>query len=153
MRYPPVSTSWLEPDDSSDSADLKNALKAARERGHTRVATILKSKDMLSADEFADYLGTSRVTVNNKRQKHQLLGLEGATRGFRFPKWQVGANGKPFSALPQLFKRLGGDPWAVYRFLLQHHPELEGLTGREALRKGKIKETIEAAESVTRSFA
>jgi hypothetical protein len=61
---PPHVTSWLEPDDSSDSADLKNALKAARERGHTRVAKILKSKDMLSADEFADYLGTSRVLLS-----------------------------------------------------------------------------------------
>jgi hypothetical protein len=28
--------------------------------------------------------------------------------------------------LPKLFDLLGGDSWTVYRFLIQHHPELEG---------------------------
>jgi hypothetical protein len=63
----------------------------------------------------------------------------------------VGPNGKPFSVLPELFERLGGDAWAVYRFLVQHQPELDGLTGREALQQGLIKEAIEAAESVGRN--
>ena len=97
------------------------------------MAEILDREEMLSADDFAHLLGTTRVTVNAKRQKRQVLGLEGVKRGFRFPRWQVGKNGKPFSALPDLFDRLGDDTWAVYRFLLQHHPALDGLTGREAL--------------------
>jgi hypothetical protein len=150
---PPRGITLVEQDAPSDDTDLEDALKAARERGHLRVAKILDSEEMLSAQEFAEFLGTSRVTVNNKRQKHQILGLEGATRGFRFPKWQVGENGKPFGALPHLFERLGGDAWAVYRFLLQHHPEMEGLTGREALRRGKSKEAIEVAENIARNSA
>jgi ribulose kinase len=106
---------------------------------------------MLSAEKFAELIGTSRVTVNAKRQNHQVLGLEGAKRGFRFPAWQVGEDGKPFSALPELFDHLGGSSWAVYRFLLQHHPELDGLTGREALYQGRMAEVLEVAESVVRA--
>jgi hypothetical protein len=132
---------------------LQHALAAARERGQHRVAEILSGNDMLSADEFASLLKTTRVTINSKRQKRQLLGLEGPTRGFRFPQWQIGQDGKPFSALPKLFDRLGNDPWAVYRFLVQHHPELDGLTGREALQRGMTAEAIEAAESVARNTA
>jgi hypothetical protein len=134
-------------------ADLEDALVAARERGRVRVADILNGEDMLSAEAFAQLLGTTRVTVNTKRQQRQVLALEGAKRGFRFPVWQVGPNGKPFAVIPDLFDRFGGDAWAVYRFLVQHHPELNGLTGREALRRGKSKEVVEVAESVARAFA
>jgi hypothetical protein len=131
--------------------ELHAALAAARERGQTRVADILSGPEMLSAEEFADLIGTSRMTVNAKRQGHQVLGLEGAKRGFRFPKWQIGEDGKPFSALPGLFDRLGGSSWAVYRFLVQHHPELDGLTGREALSGGRTAEALEVAESAVRA--
>jgi len=142
-----------EPASSQDTTELQEALKAARHRGDVRVAQILDSEDMLSAEDFAHLLGTTRVTVNAKRQKRQLLGLEGAKRGFRFPRWQIGTNGRPFSALPDLFDRLGDDAWAVYRFLLQHHSELDGLTGRDALEQGKSKEAVEAAESIARYSA
>jgi hypothetical protein len=133
--------------------DLEDALIAARERGRARVADILNGEDMLSAEAFAELLGTTRVTVNTKRQHRQVLALEGAKRGFRFPEWQVGLDGKPFAVIPDLFDRLGGDAWAVYRFLIQHHSELDGLTAREALQRGKSKEVVEVAESVARTFA
>ncbi len=138
---------------ASEADDLQAALAAARARGRIRVAEILSGDDMLSADEFAAVIGTSRVTVNAKRQNHQVLGLEGAKRGYRFPEWQVDEDGKPFAALPELFDRLGGSPWAVYRFLVQHHPELDGMTGREALQHGRSDEAIEAAESVVSAFS
>ena len=134
-------------------ADLDRALAAARERGQRRVAEILSDPDMLSADNLARLLGTTRATINTKRQNRQLLGLEGATRGFRFPSWQIGEDGKPFAALPTLFDRLGDSPWAVYRFLVQSHPELDGETARDALRKGRTADVIEAAESVAETFA
>jgi hypothetical protein len=133
--------------------DLDRALAAARERGQRRVAEILSDPDMLSADNLARLLGTTRATINTKRQNRQLLALEGATRGFRFPSWQIGEDGKPFAALPTLFDRLGDSPWAVYRFLVQSHPELDGETGRDALRKGRTADVIEAAESVAETFA
>jgi hypothetical protein len=138
---------------TSDDPRLENALTRARERGQNRVAEILNGEDMLSADAFANLLGTTRVTVNAKRQKRQLLGLEGAKRGVRFPQWQIGRDGKPFGTLPELFDRLGDDSWAVYRFLVQRHPELDGMSGREALEQGKTKQAVEAAESVARYSA
>ena len=96
-------------------------------------------------------LGTSRVTVNAKRLIGQVLGIDGAKRGFRFPVWQIDADGKPYAELAALHERLGG-AWAVYRFLVQPHGELNGLTGREALERGKVKATLDAAESVGRDF-
>ncbi|WP_424632138.1 XRE family transcriptional regulator [Bradyrhizobium sp. SYSU BS000235] len=131
--------------------ELQLALAAARDRGRSRAAEILNGDDMLSADAFAKMLGTTRVTVNTKRQSGRVLGLDGAKRGFRFPIWQLDAEGKPYAELPVLHERLGG-PWAVYRFLVQPHGELGGLTGRAALERGKIKAALAAAESVGRDF-
>jgi hypothetical protein len=137
--------------ESTDNDDLEAALGAARERGRLRAADILGGKDMLSADAFAKMLGTTRVTVNTKRQNGQVLGLDGAKRGFRFPVWQIGSEGKPYASLVELHQLLGG-PWGVYRFLMQPHGELDGLTGREALNRGRIKAVLQAAESVGRDF-
>jgi hypothetical protein len=132
-----------------ESADTLNAaLEEARGRGRARAAQILAGDDMLSADQFAALLGTSRMTVNTKRRNRQVLGLEGAKRGFRFPAWQVGDDGKPFAALPRLFERLGGGAWSVYRFLVESHPELDGLTGREALSRGESKRVLAVADEI-----
>lgn len=130
--------------------DLDRALDAARERGRLRAAEVLSGEEMLSAEEFAELLGVSRVTVNAKRQKHEVLALEGAKRGFRFPAWQVDENGKPFEVLPKLFELLGDSPWTVYRFLVQRHAELDGASARDYLRHGRADQVVETAESVAR---
>ena len=142
-------TSFPVEDEGESSPELEAALAAARERGRLRAAEILGAEDMLSAETFARVLGTSRVTVNAKRQNGQVLGLDGAKRGFRFPLWQLDAEGKPYPELPLLQERLGG-PWALYRFLVQPHAVLDGLTGREALERGKGKAALAAAESIAR---
>lgn len=155
-RSPKITSVVVEPKAAprkNGDDDLQQALATGRERGRHRVAEILSGNDMLSAEAFASLLKTTRMTINSKRKKRQVLALEGATRGFRFPQWQIGQDGKPFSALPELFERLGNNSWAVYRFLVQHHPELNGLTGREALQRGKTSRAIEAAESVARNTA
>lgn len=133
-------------------AALRAALDAARARGQGCAAEILAGADMLSAEQFAALIGTSRVTVNTRRQRQEVLALDGAKRGFRFPAWQVDREGRPFAAIPALFDRLGGSPWAVYRFLVQPHPELDGRTGRGALERGASAQAVEAAESVARDF-
>lgn len=138
---------------TSSAGELHRSLTAARSRGEKRVAEILAAEDMLSADQMAELLGVSRMTINTKRSNRQLLALEGAKRGFRFPQWQIGDDGKPFEALPALFDQLGGSAWAVYRFLVQRHSELGGLTGREALAKGRSTEAVEAAETVADAFS
>ncbi|MAS15285.1 MAG: XRE family transcriptional regulator [Nitratireductor sp.] len=128
--------------------DLQAALSEARERGKKRVAEILAEDDMLTAEAFADLLGVSRVTVNSRRQTGQLLGLDGAKRGFRFPAWQLDDDGRPFAALSTLQETLGGSAWAVYRFLVTPQGGLNGLTGLEALRRGRADDVIAAAEGV-----
>jgi hypothetical protein len=138
---------------AEQDADIDSALEAARTRGRNRIAEILSQEDMLSAEAFAEHLNTTRATINTKRQAHQVLGLQGATRGFRYPEWQIGDDGRPFEVLPQLFDVLGGSPWAVYRFLVQEHPELDGLTGRVALRRGRDRDAISAAESAAQALA
>jgi hypothetical protein len=132
-------------------ADIETALAAARTRGATRVAEILAGPDMLGADDFAASLGVTRQSLHVKRKKRQVLGLAGAKRGYRFPIWQVGADGKPFAALPALFEALSG-PWAVYRFLQQVQPEL-GMTGLAALQQGLDDQAVELARNIERSSA
>ncbi|MDK1492826.1 XRE family transcriptional regulator [Sinorhizobium sp. 7-81] len=133
-----------EPDD-----ELQVALAAARERGRRRVADILAEDDMLSAEAFANLLGVSRVTVNTKRQNGQVLGLDGAKRGFRFPSWQLDRDGRPYAALPKLHEVLGG-AWAVYRFLITPHGALNGRTGLNALKRDRADEVVAAAEGIAR---
>ena len=129
---------------------LDTALAAARQRGSARVAEILNGTDMLSADAFADEIGATRETVHKKRRRHEVLGLEGPKRGVRFPKWQVSESGDLIPSLPQLFEALGDRPWTIYRFLLEEHGELDGRTGLEALRAGRIADVMATAETIGR---
>jgi len=55
--------------------------------------------------------------------------------------------------LPQLFDLLGGSSWTVYRFLIQHHPELQGDTALSALLYGKVEKVLAAAENTARAFS
>lgn len=135
--------------DAAEAGQLERALVDARERGRHAVADILSDKDMLSADAFAAHLKTTRATINSWRQAQQILGLQGATRGYRYPVWQVGENGRPFAVLPKLFEIFGDSPWAVFRFLVQPHSELDGITGREALQRGWDDRAISVAQGIS----
>lgn len=143
----PQATGDLEMD-AEEAAELETALGEARARGRHAVAEILAGSDMLSADAFAAHLKTTRETVNSRRKAHQVLALQGATRGYRYPVWQVGADGRPFGALPELFAILGDDAWEVYRLLAQQHPELDGLTGWEALGRKQDEAVVETARGI-----
>lgn len=131
--------------DDDEDPELATALSAARARGQTRAAEILAGDDMLSADALAKLLGVSRPTVNAKRQKHELLALSSARRGFRFPAWQIDENGKPLAALPRLYEQFGDSPWAIYRFLVQRHPELDGDSALKALAAGREDDVLAVA--------
>jgi hypothetical protein len=138
----------IVPVTSEASGSFDSVLQAARQRGTQRIAEILNSEDMLSADAFADEIGATRETVNNKRKRHEILGLDGPKRGIRFPKWQLSDAGELLPGLPELFRALGGRPWAVYRFLLTEHPELDGKRGLDAMQSGHVSEAIEVANSI-----
>jgi hypothetical protein len=133
---------------------LDKALMEARARGTVRVAEILKSPGMLSAREFGPLVGMSHETVNQKRKAGEILGVQGATRGFRFPGWQVMPEGLPLPGLKTLFETLGGDPWTIYRFLLQQHNELAGESALDALKAGRVEAVTGVARNIsTGTFA
>jgi len=126
---------------------LAGAVSAARARGQGKIADILNGQDMLTAREFAPLIGTTHETVNTKRKTGELLGLEGATRGVRYPRWQVTDAGLPLQGLPDLFAALGAQPWTVYRFLRAAHAELGGRTGLDALKAGQVEAVLGVARN------
>lgn len=136
-------------DAANERGDLEEALAQARSRGGELAAEILSRPEMLSSDAFARRIGVTRETVRQKLARHEVLGLSGAKRGLRFPSWQVMEDGRLLPRLPDLFVRLG-QPWTVYRFLVQqHHPELGGRTGLVALKDGDVDAMLAAADAAT----
>ena len=131
---------------SSDST-LTEALAAARVRGSAVKEEMLASSEMLSTAAIADLLGMSEEGVRLKRKRHEILGLEFAKRGIRYPAWQVLDGGQLLPALPRLFAILGDDPWRLFRFLQQHHGELGGIRALDALRHGRLDGVLAAAEN------
>ncbi len=135
------------------SNDFDAALAEAQERGVSRAVEILSGQAMLSAADFAKFIGVSRESVRTKYQRNEVLGLKGAKRGLRYPKWQVTSDGGLLPELPRLFEVLGGESWTVYRFLTQHHPELDGDTALSALQRGKVEKVLAAAENTAGAFS
>lgn len=147
----PVAITMLvdpQAEERNDDAAFESAMARAKTRGAMRVGEILRGTEMLNADAFAAAIGATRETVHRKRHRHEVLGLEGPKRGVRFPDWQVSSSGELLPDLPKLFQALGDHPWAVYRFLLQKHPELDGSTGLDALREGNVEHVVSAAKAI-----
>lgn len=126
---------------------LDAALSAAKKRGEAKVAEILKGDDMLKASEFGSLIGASHETVNVKRRRGEVLGLQAATRAVRYPAWQVTETGQLLPGLSSLFDMLGQQPWTVYRFLHTAHAELDGRTALDALKAGEEKAVLDAARN------
>ncbi|KGT81817.1 hypothetical protein MA20_02910 [Bradyrhizobium japonicum] len=131
----------------TESDALESALAAARERGQVKVAEILKGDDMLTASDFGSLIGASHETVNVKRGRGEVLGLQSATRAVRYPRWQVTDAGLPLPSLPRLFEILGRQPWTVYRFLRTVHAELGGRTALDALKAGQQDAVLGVAQN------
>lgn len=130
------------------SAEARAALRRAYTRGADSAADLLAGPDMLSSDQIAERLGLSREAVLQKRRRGDLLGLEGAKRGVRFPAWQVGPDGLPIPALRELHDVLA-EPWAVFRFLRQQHPEFGMQTGLQVTAdRRRTAELVNLARSI-----
>lgn len=137
-----------DPVAKSQPQALVRALDAATTRGDTFKQALLADPDMLSTADMAEHLGMSEEGVRLKRKRHEVLGLELAKRGIRYPAWQILENQQLLPMLPHLFRILGDSPWTIYRFLLQHHAELGGVRALDALKRGRIEEVIAAAENI-----
>src|SRR5271165_4026760 len=132
---------------AGDDTELADALAAARARGVAFKVALLHDPDMLSTATMAERLGMSEEGVRLKRKRHEILGLEFAKRGIRYPSWQLLPDAQLLPALPRLFEVLGLDPWRLYRFLLQHHAELGGARAVDALKRGRPDDVLAAAQN------
>ena len=130
-----------------EALPLDAAIARAKGQRAAKAAEILKGSDMLTARDFGPLIGASHETVNLKRKRHEVLGLEGATRGVRYPRWQVTEAGLPVPGLAKLFEALGAQPWTVYRFLRAAHAELGGRTALDALKAGQVEAVLGVAEN------
>jgi hypothetical protein len=135
-----------EPEASPEAA-LQRALQDARARGAALKEKLLTDPEMLSTAEMAAQLGMSEEGVRLKRKRHEILGLEFAKRGIRYPSWQVVGDHQLIRDMRRVFAILGDDPWRIYRFLLQQHPELGGERAIDALKRDRIADVLAAAEN------
>jgi hypothetical protein len=126
---------------------LELSLRDARARGEAVKNQLLGDPEMLSTAEMAQRLSMSEEGIRLKRKRHEVLGLEFARRGIRYPGWQVSENQQLLPGLPRLFSILGDSPWMVYRFLLQHHSEIDGARAVDALKRGRIDGVLAAVEN------
>lgn len=132
---------------SNQNNVLAQALDAARARGAMLQEELLADSEMLTTAGMAARLGMSEEGIRLKRKRHEILGLEFAKRGIRYPSWQLLPDRQLLPALPRLFAMLGDDSWRLFRFLQQHHSELGGERAVEALRRGRIEAVLAAAEN------
>lgn len=136
--------------DAEPVADaLDAALAVARKRGQDKAANILKGDDMLTARNFGSLIGASHETVNVRRRRGEILGLQGATRVVRYPSWQVTDAGTIVPGLARLSEVLGRQPWTVYRFLRTAHGELDGRTALDILKAGRQEDVLKVARNQT----
>jgi hypothetical protein len=134
--------------DETPEQALERALSDARARGDAVKQELLTDPGMLNTDGMAERLGMSSEGVRLKRKRHEVLGVDFAKRGIRYPSWQLLENRQLLPGLPRLFSILGEDPWGVYRFLLQSHPELGGRRALDALKRGRTDEVLAVAEAI-----
>jgi hypothetical protein len=152
LSQQPIGASVVENDDQvavsiGSTGALAKALDAARTRGAALKDEMLADPEMLSTAGLAARLGMSEEGVRLKRRRHEVLGVEVAKRGIRYPGWQVLPGRQLLPGLPRLFGVLGDDPWRLFRFLQQHHAELRGQRAFEALQQGRVDEVLAAAEN------
>lgn len=106
-----------------------------------------RDPDMLDAAAFAERIGMTVQGLHAKRKRGEALGLMQSKRKVWFPLWQIGSDGRLLAGLANLHEVFGGDPWRVHRFLLTPHGAIQGLTGLQALRSGRIAEALTAARA------
>jgi hypothetical protein len=143
-RISPDGNLEVVPEVPVEVPSLEAALLRAKARGAAKAKDILEGADMLTAKDFGKLIGVSHETVNTKRKRHEVLGLVGATRRVKYPRWQVTADGLPLPGLTCIFKKLVS-PWAVYRFLGAAHAELGGRTALDALIAGDVEAVVGTA--------
>ncbi len=99
---------------------------------------------MMSTDNAARHVGTTRVTINSWIDKGRCIGLTQTKRGFRIPVWQF--EPQVWDVIPDLSRALGStDGWALLSFLESPLGALDGLTPRSAIEQGQVARVLAVA--------
>jgi hypothetical protein len=136
--------------DAAERGRIDEALGRARARGEEAVSVILARPEMLTGETFAQRAAATRETVNRWRIEGRVLGLEGNTRGVRYPEWQIDERGRVTDLRPFLHEVR--DPWVAYRFLANALPEFGGMTGIEVMRRGRCAELVDVVRRFGETF-
>lgn len=116
---------------TADPATVREALASGAEYRRQRLA----AADIISTDEAAALLGTSRVTICAWIAAGQCIGLTQARRGYRVPRWQFEPQVWPH--IQRIAAARGhAVGWALLEWLETPHGGLDGLSPRLALFAG-----------------
>jgi hypothetical protein len=133
--------STRQPADYVPAAEVRALLASSLAARQQR----LGADDMISTDEAAQLVQTTRVTINAWIAKGRAIGLTQTKRGFRMPRWQFEPS--VWEALPKLSASLGTvEGWALLSFLESPHGALNGITPRQAIEQGQMDKVIKLAE-------
>ncbi len=129
-----------KPDDYVPAAEFRALLAGSLAARQQRLA----AADMISTDEAAQLVDTTRVTINAWIAKGRAVGLTQTKRGFRMPRWQFEPS--MWEALPKLSTALGTtEGWALLSFLESPLGALDGRSPRQAIEQGQVDRVIEIA--------
>ena len=127
-------------DDYVPAAEVRALLAGSLAARQQRLA----AADMISTDEAAQLVDTTRVTINAWIAKGRAVGLTQIKRGLRMPRWQFEPS--MWDALPRLSAALGTtEGWALLSFLESQHGALDGRSPRQAIEQGQADRVIEIA--------
>lgn len=101
----------------------------------------LASSDMLSTDEAAELVGSSRVSINLWIKKGKCIGLTQIRRGYKLPRWQFEPMIFPVIKLVSDALQTR-DGWQLLAFFESAHPALGDLPPRLALERGTNSQRI-----------
>ena len=94
---------------------------------------VLDADEMLTSAQLGKLLNASRHEIIDKVKSNSVLALQGNTRGFKFPAWQLDAKNRVLKGIKELLECLDGDHWAAYRYLSNFYPDGTGRRGYQVL--------------------
>ena len=145
--FPPDSSEFGDP--GPPSAELGAALAILQQRQHAVIEQLLRYPEMVSSDDFGPRVNRTGRGLEEWRREGKVLALGSATRGYRYPDWQVGPDGGILETVVTVLS-LFGQPLVAYRFMTTPLDLLGGRAPRDLLGSAEEGSIAELAEATLR---
>lgn len=99
--------------------------------------------DLVGAGEMASRLGVTRTSLDNWRKAHKILALRKGVRNYVYPTRQFERR-TPIAGIEQVRAEFDSDD-TTWDWLITANPHTGGIEPIEWLRKGAIKDVVQAA--------